>query len=91
MLYAKLVLDWAHDGLGPFTEGQSVAEPVVQVNKALILCSCFISVDYDALLGNEVEGALCIKEEKEQRLLEGEEGEVQGFREEEGGKLVAGA
>ena len=86
MLYAKLVLDWAHDGLGPFTEGQSVAEPVVQVNKALILCSCFISID--ALLRNEVEGALCNQVEEG---TEGEEGEVQGFREEEGGKLVAGA
>ena len=82
LLDAKLVDDGAHYGLGPLAISQSIAKPIVKVNKALIRCSCFKGIDNDALLRNEIEGALGIKEEQEHRFLEGVEGEVQGLREE---------
>ena len=43
-------------------------KPVVKVDKALVHVPCLASVPDNALLGNQVESTLCIKELEEHRF-----------------------
>ena len=69
LLNPKQVQDGAHEVLVPLTEGQSASKSAVQINQALVTGPSFKSIDDDILLWDQIEGALSIEQEEEDRFL----------------------